>query len=160
MGAPDLFELFFLSTTGSASHYEQTTNGKYVCKELPPEQTEKSAYSIKLLQDAACAFVQDFKKIDDDLNIDLDPMSVSAGYRQFILHINNKDIEELRQFSFLSINQKSLVPNHNMWWYILRPQNFIKDFFKCGTKALFLKSLIKLPLPYVYIIDTLKKFDK
>ena len=160
MGSKALFELFFLSVDGSASHYERDAEGRYICRTLPPEQTEATAKCMAVLQDSACDFVRDFKWLDDRLDIDLAPCASSAGYRTFITHISNDDILELKRFSFLNIDTHLLTAEHSLGWYILRPSCFYKEFMRNGCKVVFLKSILKIPLPYVQIISYLKKIDE
>lgn len=160
MGATDLFELFFMSADGSASHYAKNDDGTYICKVLPPEQSTDSMRHIISLQDAACDFVRDFKHLDKSLKIETDPFSCSAAYRQFVKHMSNKTIKELRRFSFLNVIKHSLVAEHSFSWYLFRPKCLINDFLNNGCKAPFLKSVFRLPLPYIQIVDLLRKFDR
>lgn len=153
IGTADLFELFFLSTGGSASYYEQNTDGKYICKELPPEQTADTEKSIVELQDAACHFVHDFKRLDDNLNIEMDPYTSSAGYRSFVSHLDSDTLHELREFTFLNMRKRSLVAEHSLGWYVFRPHAFIKDYLNSGCRAIFLQSVFKIPFPYVQFVD-------
>ena len=160
MGAKDLFELFFMSDDGSASHYVKNDDGTYICKVFPPEQDTDSMECIISMQDAACDFVRDFKRLDDALEIETDPFSCSAAYRQFVKHMSNKTIKELRRFSFLNVVRHSLVAEQGLGWYLLRPKCLINDFLNNGCKAPFLKSVFRLPLPYIRIVDLLREFDR
>lgn len=157
MGTKDLFELFFLSTEGSASHYEQDDRGRFGCVALMPEQTEESAKHIKDLQNAACEFVCDYNQIDENLNIGMSPESGFAGYQIFITHMKSDTIRELRQFSFLNVVRHSLVAEHGLGWYVFRPQIFIREFMNNGCKALFLKSVFRVPFPYIQLVAFMRK---
>ena len=156
-GTFELFEVFFLSTDGSANSYEQDAAGNFVCRLLPPEQTVETAQCIIELQDAACAFIQDFKRVDDDLNIEVSPSAASAGYCAFVTGLNGRDMRELHSLSFLNVVKRSLVAEHSLGWYIVRPRYFISEFMSNGSKALFLKDVFKVPFPYVWLVDWLKR---
>ena len=156
-GTFELFEVFFLSTDGSANFYEQAATGNFVCRLLPPEQTVETAQCILELQDAACAFIHDFRKIDNDLDIEVSPSAASAGYCAFITGLNGRDMRELHSFSFLNVIKRSLVAEHSLGWYIIRPRQFISEFMSNGSKALFLKDVFKIPFPYVWLVDWLKR---
>ena len=157
MGTKDLFELFFLSTEGSASHYEQDGMGRFSCRTFMPEQTEASAKHIKDLQDAACEFVSDLAQIDEELHIDMTPEVSFAGYQIFITHIKSDTIRELRQFSFLNVAQHSLMAERGLSWYVFRPQIFIREFMNNGCKALYLKSVFRVPFPYIQLVDFMQR---
>ena len=157
MGTKDLFELFFLSTEGSASYYEQDSMGRFSCMTFTPEQTGVSAKHIKDLQDAACEFVFDFNQIDEKLHIGINPEASFAGYQIFITHMKVNAFRELRQFSFLNVVQHSLVAEHGLGWYFFRPQIFIREFMDSGCKALYLKSVFRIPFPYIQLVDFMRR---
>lgn len=157
IGTVDLFELFFLSADGSASHYIQDSKGKYICRELPPEQEASSARCIMELQDAACDFVRDLKYLDGKLDIEMDPCTSSAGYRSFIMHIDNDTIQQLKKFTFLNIKKRTLFASHSLGWYIFRPRIFVRDYLNTGCRAIFLKSVFRIPFPYVQVVECFRR---
>lgn len=152
----DLFELFFLSTSGSADYYSRH-DGKFICNESAYEQDEESAKAIIRLQDAACDFIRDFKHMDDALHIDVDAYTSSAGYQSFIERMDNASIKELKIFSFLNMNKRTLVAAHGLGWYVIRPRVFVKEYLNSGCRALFLRSVFKIPLPYVQFVECNRK---
>lgn len=160
MSAPDLFELFFLSVDGSARKYAKNDLGEYYCVQSEPEQSEESAKDVIILQNAALKFVKEFKKIDDVLDVKMNPVVCEAAFSRFINHLSADTVEHLKKFSFLNVESHSMVAQHGLGYYVLKPQNFITEFLKNGSKAVFLKSVFKLPLPYINIIKFLRKFDK
>jgi predicted HAD superfamily hydrolase len=160
MSAPDLFELFFLSTDGSAKKYSRNDMGKYYCILEQQEQSEKSSKDIIALQNAALNFVKEFKKLDDAVNVQMSPVVCEAAFSRLINHPSQNIIDKLKEFSFLNVESHSMVAQHKIGYYIMKPKSFIKEFLNNGCKSLFLRSVFKLPLPYIDIICFLKKFDK
>lgn len=160
MSSPDLFELFFLSTDGTAKYYEMDQDGKYYCVQELPEQSDENAQNILDLQRAAYKFVSDFQKLDKKLNIDMDPMVCTAAYSKFINPPSNETVDQFKCFSFYNITSSPLVSKHGLLYYIIRPKQFVSDFLNHGCKTLFLKNIFKLPLPYADLIDFMRNFDK
>lgn len=160
MSAPDIFELFFLSVDGSAKKYAMDSDGKYFCVQAKPEQTRESAKNVINLQDAACHFIEDFKKFDDKLGIALTPEACEAPYSKFINPPSMETVHHLNQFSFLNVGSHRMGAEHNLFYYSIHPKKFIIEFLNKGSKAIFLKSVFRLPLPYANMIDFLRKFDR
>lgn len=160
MSAPDIFELFFLSVDGSAKKYAMDSDGKYFCVQAKPEQTRESTKNVINLQDAACHFIEDFKKFDDKLGIALTPEACEAPYSKFINPPSMETVHHLNQFSFLNVGSHRMGAEHNLFYYSIHPKKFIIEFLNKGSKAIFLKSVFRLPLPYANMIDFLRKFDR
>ncbi|MCT3031574.1 hypothetical protein [Pediococcus parvulus] len=160
MSSPDLFELFFLSTDGSALSYNMDENGKYYCVQAHPEQTKQNAKEILKLQAAALEFLKNFMKLRKSLNLDLTAHSSTAAYDKLINQPSLNTVNEFKKFSFLNINTHSLVAMHSLIFYVVRPKTFVTEFLNCGSKSLFLKSVFKLPLPYIKLIKFMRKFDR
>lgn len=117
MSAPDIFELFFLSVDGSAKKYAMDSDGKYFCVQAKPEQTRESAKNVINLQDAACHFIEDFKKFDDKLGIALTPEACEAPYSKFINPPSMETVHHLNQFSFLKV--AAIVWEQNIIYFII-----------------------------------------
>ena len=160
MSAPDLYELFFLSTDGSAKKYKKDDSGEYYCVQFEPEQSEENIEDIVALQNAAFDFVKKFKKLDDMIDVHMNPYVCEAAFSMFINPPSSVTIAHLKKFTFLNVQNHSMVAQHGLGYYILKPKSFLVDFLNNGSKSIFLKSVFKLPLPYIGIIDFLKKFDK
>ena len=161
MSAPDLFELFFLSTDGSTLAYDfDKEKGSYYCVQADPEQTPENAKDIIMLQSAALKFLNDFKFLREKLNISLTPYVSTAAYSSFINSPSLKTINALKNFSFLNVVSHSLVAEHNIFFYMVRPRIFMDEFLNSGSKVIFLKSVFKIQLPYVKLIKLMRKFDR
>lgn len=160
MSAPDLFELFFLSTDGSAKKYASDDTGKCYCVQAEPEQTEESAGDIIALQNAAFKFVREFKKLDQEIDVKMSPFVCEAAFSRFINPPSSDTVNHLKEFSFLNVESHSMVAQHCLGYYLLKPKSFLTEFLNNGSKSIFLKSVFKIPLPYIKILDFMKKFDK
>ena len=104
--------------------------------------------------------VKEFKKLDDAVNVQMSPVVCEAAFSRLINHPSQNIIDKLKEFSFLNVESHSMVAQHKIGYYIMKPKSFIKEFLNNGCKSLFLRSVFKLPLPYIDIICFLKKFDK
>ncbi len=160
MGTVDLFEIFFLSTDGSAKEYAINDSGEYICKQYEPEQSDRNVIDITKLQEEALRFVKEFRVIDEELNIDMNADICEAGYNKLVNSTSMKTMERFKEFSFLNVDKHSLVAEHTLKYYMFRPQKFIEEFLNNGNKSLFLKSVFIVPLPYIRIIDALKKMER
>lgn len=159
MSAPDLFELFFLSVDGSAKKYARDDTGKYYCVQAEPEQTEDSAKDIIALQNAAFKFVKEFKKLDQGIDVQMSEYVCEAAFSKFINPPSSDTVNHLKEFSFLNVESHSMVAQHCFVYYLLNPKSFMTEFLNNGSKSIFLKSVFKLPLPYIKMLDFMKKFD-
>lgn len=160
MSCVDLFELFFLSVDGSARKYGIDKTGNYYCIQTQSEKTENNVIDIITLQNFAIRFVEEFYLLDNMIGLDINPEAASAAYSRFIKHISSETLEQIKKFSFLNVGQHSMVARHGLLYYLLNPKHFIEEFLNNGSKVIFLKSIFRLPLPYVSIISFLKKYDK
>lgn len=159
MSAPDLFELFFLSTDGTALSYERDQHGQYFCRQAQPEQRKNNAEKIIRLQKSALKFLEDFNAFNMGLDLKLDPRGVEAAYSKLINPPSSRLINNLKEFSFLNVGTHSLISQHSIQFYIFNPNSLKADFLNSGSKSLFLKSILKLPLPYAKLIEFMRKFD-
>lgn len=114
-----MFELFFLSTDGSAKKYASDDTGKCYCVQADPEQTEESAGDIIALQNAAFKFVREFKKLDQDIDVKMSPFVCEAAYSKFINPPSSDTVNHLKEFSFLSVERHSMVPQHGLCYYLV-----------------------------------------
>lgn len=160
MSSVDLFELFFLSTEGSAKSYNLDARGNYYCDKADPEQSKGNARNIVNLQEAAYKFVNDFRKLDRYLAIDMNPEACAAAYSKFINPPTMETVKQFKKFSFLNVGRHSLVASHRLGYYMIRPKKFISEFLNNGCKSLFLKSIFIISFPYVDLIDLMRKLDK
>lgn len=159
MSAPDLFELFFLSTDGTTRGYKKVNNEIKVIQEKP-DQTEENSKEIIKLQNASYKFIRDFSKVEKKFDLDLSPYACEAAYKKMIDPPTNELIKVLKGFTFYNINDKHfMTAEHTILYYIIHPTRLVDDFLKSGSKVIFLRSVFKLPLPYSKIISFARKFD-
>lgn len=155
------FELMFLAVEGSTERYGVDEQGQIYPVKGTPDNVDVSALNkIQALQNAGLQFVSDMNSspIRESLLIGADISS--CGY---LALLNNISLAELR--SFRDFREKdgdyaagvSLVSEHGLFYYLLHPQLFKADFTRNTCKALFLKSVFKLPLPYVSVLAFMRK---
>lgn len=159
MSSPDIFELFFLSTDGTTIKYERREENFYSVQALPDQSLDNAKEIIKL-QSAALKFVSDFKAFTNNFNTDLTPECCGVAYNKFINPPSLYTVKMFKRFSFLNVGTHSMVAEHSLFYYIFNPKGFVEEFLNNGSKSLFLRSVFKISLPYVDIIDFLRKFDR
>lgn len=160
MSSVAMFETFFLSTDGTTLGYKAVNENRIIPELGIPEQNNDSIENILKLQNAAFDFVREFKKIDEKLKLQNDPIKFAAAYSEFIDPPTLKEVQKFKNFKSSDNGIHSFVAVHNIFFYFTHMNKFISEFLNSGNKALFLKSVFKIPLPYVSIVQFLRKFDK
>lgn len=158
MASPSLFELFFLSTDGTTVSYDNDFNPVIG----DSEQINESNKRINKLQEAAISFVDGFSKCVNEcgMSIQFTADDVFVPYENMLRNNSMKLIKNFMKFNHVDIIGEKFLPQHNLAWYLAHPTCLISDLKKSGVKALFLKKLLRIKLPYVEIVALLRKvFD-
>ena len=154
----NLFEMLFLSTDGSTVSYGHDENGYFPIK-LLPEHSEENIKLIVNMQKEAIRFVKDFNKSGISEVLDISPESFYNIYSRLVNPPQNIIVNKFKKFKFLNYDVVNLTATHNLFYYLLHPFTFKKDFFNNYCKLFFLKSIFKIKLPYFNILCFLKNFD-
>ena len=161
MSAPNIFEMSFLATEGTTLSYDIDESGKYIAILDEVEHSKESIKKINKIQEAALRFVRDFNEFEMQFEIDTHPVDMAAGYCKFIDPPSQKTVNLFREFTFLNVEKVSkLVAKHSLFYYVFHLKELRTEFLNNGCKAVFLKSLLFLPLPYSFIIEKLRRLEK
>ena len=150
------FELLFLSTGGTTKAYTLTANGiEPIFGE--PENKGNISRIIESIQEKALQFVRDFHESPIGKYITIDA-NVSVGNYLACARIPSlhtlKLFEDFRAFDGSTYK---LMNDHSFWYYLLHPKQFFNEFSKKPGRSWFLKGVFKLPLPYISILNFIRR---
>lgn len=152
----DVFETCFLSINGSTVGYSEE-DGSFVHVEADPYLNEQDAESVVEMQEAACRFVADMSQLDARVKVRFTPESCTSAYGIFIDPPSKEMMARFGSIPFSNIGTRSLFSNRGFFYYAVHPRDFIGDFKDNGVKSIFLKSMLKLPLPYAHMVQMMRK---
>lgn len=148
----------FMTFEGSTQGYSKNTYGKvepiisdYEYKNCPKEQQ-----AIANLHKGAIDFIRDMRVRDIDIN-------GLIGYQNLKIATKFPRMKEAKLFGDLFYQEdqlRQLANPKSIFYYLLRPKQFIYEFSKCSWKPGFLKRLFKVPGPYYKALKCLTKLDK
>lgn len=151
------FEFLFLSTEGTTKAYKRDETGT-VCPVLgEPENNDCASAIITSIQEAGIQFVQDLHRsvLRGLLTVDA---AISAYNYQSLARVPSLSTLSLfSQFNSYDEYVFGLVSEHGLGHYLLHPKQFVHDFTRKPGKTWFLKSVFKIPLPYISMINLARK---
>lgn len=157
-----LFETLFLEQNGSVKKYIKLES-KVCAQRYPYEYSDgnnlrKEAIYVGRIQEGAIQFVIDFKKSKCAEYIGYDSNIFFSNLYQVGINPNLDDITRFGKFEFFNNGSKVYLANpKKIRKYVIAPKQLIKDLFDSQWKIGFLKSLLKIKLPYLKIFALLRK---
>lgn len=156
-----LFELMFLSDEGTTIRYDKEKDS--IKPQLLNEKNdvdEKTKQIMKEFQKGAEYFVSKFKESNFDINYLL-PDVCSANLICFGCNPRKDDLKIYEQLCFENYSVHNIINyNKTTLYYITHLKEAKRDFFQSGWRIMFLRKLIKLPLPYNFIFNMICKLFK
>ena len=148
------FELLFLSTSGSTVGYQMTTTGVVSPILGEPENNCKINRIIESVQNSGLQFVKDIS-LHEYFFLDAE---VSSGNYLSLAEVPScKTLALFSDFNTEDGYLHKLTSEYSAGYYLFHPKQFLADFKQMPGKAWFLKSILKIPLPYIPIISLAKK---
>lgn len=151
-------EMFFLSTDGTTEMYAEASDGKTIPVLSKPENNKNEA--INMIQAAGLQFVKDMHSSSVKLLINNEADSAAGNYLALAELPSLETLNLFRIFEFYDGYAYHLVSEHTLAYYLVHPKQFIHDFISSGSRTWFLKSIFKLPFPYIQGINLLRKIYK
>lgn len=152
----DLFELLFLATHGSTLKYRRKEDGSVEPLLGKEDNDEDTIDKIGRMQRAALEFVRGAALSPLETRT-LDAASAAGNYIGFARVPTMRTIELFRNINFEDgRGAQRLINAKRTNFYMLHPKAFIKDLVDSQCKSWFLKSVIRLPLPYIHILNVLR----
>ena len=158
-----LVESMFMAPHGSVKSYELDTSGivhpcLLACEFSQPEGRIIDELSmLENLHDGALFFIRDFYSSLLAPILSFSPTIVTENIVRLGIRPQNRDVRLFGKIRYHNIRVTYLVEGGDAKKYILHPIKLFTDFKKSIWRIGFLKSLIKLPLPYGKIYIFAKK---
>lgn len=149
------FELLFLSTDGSTTAYTQEESGEIIPILAQPENDTNTSAVITSMQNAGLQFVKDINRSYVHLLMKMDAEIMAGNYEALARVPSLSTLELFRTFKCYDGYTYYLISEHGLGFYMLHPKQFFLDFAK-GGKSWFLKSVFKLPLPYITVLSLMR----
>lgn len=146
-------EALFLGNEGTTLEY-QKENGKVIPVKAELENGEKSVKVVEAVQNAAICFLEDCRKADILFFFELLDKQVAweACFR-FLAFPTKETIKFYKQLWCIDgMNHFSFVPKYSVYFYLFHPAMAKKELEVNTSKVIWLKALLKLPLPYYQIL--------
>lgn len=156
-----IFESMFLAPHGSVKKFK-------VDKRIVPvlynyeydENVETKSY--KQIQEGALKFIEDFRKSDLNLKINLTKETVFASMMKFAYKPKILDTKMFGDFKFLEDDVIYIAKPKSLIYYIFHPKILFKDVYTSGWLIGFMKRLTKINIFYtklykIYIKKYLEK---
>lgn len=150
------FEMLFLANEGTTVKYTVNSTGEVIPVLGSPENDSAQAEIIEKLQKAGLQFVRDMAESTLPTFMSIDAGSAVGNYLALARVPSNAT---LRLFRGFQTDEGDLVNPYGAFYYLSHPKKFADDFMKLHGKAWFLKSVMKLPLPYIQILRALRRIQ-
>ena len=146
------FEMLFLSTQGSTEGYELKPSGEIRPVFSEPENDDKLCSIINRLQSAGLQFVKDLNH--SPLNIICFDDEISGANYQALARMPSQETLKLFQdFNAENGFKYKIAGEKGIGYYCLHPRDFMHDLKQTPGKSWLLKSIFKIPLPYIQILN-------
>lgn len=146
------FELLFLNNEGTTLYYQQydetvvPVKGKY-------EQEKGIIESIKYIQENAIKIIDNVYKLNLNLNSD----NSFYNYKKIAVSPNLLFVKKIKNLKFNDGETYYLIDNKSLFYYFTHLHKFKNDVMNSYYKIGFLKNLIKINLPFNWILEKLYK---
>lgn len=147
------FEMLFQANHGTTKGYERSAQGKIKPILGEPDHTEKQ---IDDLQTAALRFVSDLAESPVNMALSLDAAAAAGNYLDLARVPKMRTLKLFENFEYEDGHVFKLVSAHGACYYFLHPREFMDALKNCPCKSWFMKSVFKLPLPYIKILNLLR----
>ena len=143
-----LFETLFLGNEGSTLRYQEK-NGIVIPVKGEPDQAKNNLSKVREIQTGALMFVRHMAQSHSFF----DSIYWSADftfdiYKYFAVYPDFKRVKLLRGLQFSDRDSNIFGSKHSILYYIAHLKSFKTDLMRSYYRVLFLKDVLKLPLPY------------
>lgn len=146
-------EALFLGNEGTTLEY-QKENGKVFPIKEKQENIGQGIKAIEAVQNAAICFLEDCRKEDISFFFELlDKQVAWEACFHFLAFPAKETIKFYKQLWCIDgMNHFSFVPKYPVYFYLFHPAMAKKELEVNVSKVIWLKALLKLPLPYYQIL--------
>lgn len=155
-----LFENLFLANHGTTLGYRK--DGKKIVPILAKyEYSKQEDRAFREVQRGALDFVRQITKYNR-LNLSVPPEFARLGIERIGLEPSSMDIQMFGKMTLMDTRSLDMIQRrHGLIGYLFHLKDLRSDFLDSSWKIGWLKSVFKLPIPYVKILQILyKRADK
>ena len=142
-----IFEFMFLATEGSTKRYLDNKKG-YELYKYEYENMDELIVA-KEIQNGAIKYI---KESDKKYN--------KYSYKNILKVLLSPSLKDAKLFGNIEFQDESkeyLAKPQKLYKYILNPRKFVKDYKNANWRIGFLKRLFKIPFPYYYLNEIIRK---
>lgn len=162
-----LIETLFLEQHGSVKKYKEIENGKIIAERYPYEYIDSKgnvmpeAKDVFQLQQGALQFAQDFSNAAEITKLILSNNDNKIMFNNLYAVGTDPKKNNIKQFGWFTFfndgSKVHLAQPLKIYQYLSKPSRLKKDIYDSQWKIGFLKSLLKIDLPYLSIFKYLRK---
>lgn len=153
-----IFETMFLSNEKSTIGYKK--NNDLIVPIYNSKKDNSNIIEICKVQDGARKFVSDIDQSKISNYIYDKKIVYFENYNFFSTKPTLKNINIFKNIKFTNINEKNLINDKSLFYYIFHLKNLYLDFFDSCCKIMFVKDVFKIDMPYFKILERLYIKDK
>lgn len=150
-----IFETIFLAHHGSVKNYIENADSISL---YPYEYQDKKTNSdIYNFQEGALQFIKDFSQSNISKYLKINENVAIYNLLQLGNRPTNKDINNFGNMEFYDDDYCKIIEKKSLLYYIFHLKKFKYDLEKSKWKTGFLKSILKIDLPYYEILIKIRK---
>ncbi len=153
------FEMLFLNPEATTRGYRKADDGSIVPILGEKENAGEEEACIMRLQKAALQFVEDMCGSIVSEYYACSSDEVFANYEVLAVKPSRHTFDLFENFKVYDGDAYYLLSRKSLLYYMLHLKEFKRDFLNNRCKLWFMKSILKVPFPYMTVLKGLKKFD-
>ena len=151
------FEMLFLAAEGTTKAYRRDEEGAVHPVFGEQENMGEISVTIQSMQDAGIQFVKDLYRSASKELLIMDAEVSACNYQALARVPSLSTLALFDKFKAYDERIYRFVSERSLGWYLLHPKRFVRDFAEQPGKSWFLKSVFKIPLPYISILNLERK---
>lgn len=151
----EIIEMLFSNTEGSVLRYDMMEGNIVPVMDILEYGEEESKF-ITSMQSAALEFLNKVEK--DSLltkETEIPEDIIMNAYYNFAVQPRMSTLRIFDSFQVLNGKIRKILPEHEIYYYIIHPKDLVWDFRESSCKIWFLKRLFKVKFPYYKILKFL-----
>lgn len=155
------FEFLFLSTEGTTKAYNKDKVGTVYPVLGAPENDYAASAVVSSIQNAGLQFVRDMHQSSVKELVTMNADVSACNYQSLARMPSLSTLSLFKNFNSYDEYVFEFGSKHGLGYYLFHPKKFAKEVAKRPGKVWFLKSVFKIPLPYIPILNLTRKiFEK
>ena len=155
LNSAPFFEMLFLATGGTTKGYRRADSGRIEPLLGDSDNDEGWNRRIQSIQETGLRFVEDMSRSPARKLIAFDAAAAAGNYQAIARVPSRKTLQLFHEVKHGDGRSYNL--GYNLGYYILHPRKFLFDFETKRGRVWFLKDLLKIPLPYMAMVNLARK---